>query len=92
MNDEEHQLEQLQRIYEGASRSPFLKRNPLSPNPRFDGIRGPFRIAYGDVMDGRYIVRCDPAFSENAFWSEQTEPVAEYDSLAALVRDGWRLD
>ncbi len=86
-DDKERQIKNLEKIFSEGKWSPVFKRN--SKFPIKEGIA---RIAYSDVMDFKYVIRSDTAFSGNAFWSEDTEILAKYDSLQALVDDGWRLD
>lgn len=88
MTDREFQIGNLQRIFATASLSPVFKHNPKY---KVDGVP---RIAYVDIMDYRYVIRCDSGFPKSgAFWSGEDAPVvAQYRSIEELVDDGWRLD
>jgi hypothetical protein len=84
--DRDYQLRHLERILRDGARSPVFRRNSKYTA---DGVP---RIAYSDVMDYKLVVRSDPGFSSSAFWDEQAPVIARYDSIEALVDDGWRLD
>ncbi len=87
IDDKECQIKSLEEIFSEGRLSPIFKRNPKYPIKE-----GVARIAYSDVMDFRYAIRSETGFSGNPFWSEDTEVIAEYDNLQAMVDDGWRLD
>ena len=86
MTDKEYQIINLEKIFDDGALSPVFKTNAKY---RGDGVP---RIAYSDVMDRRYIIRWDNSWDNNAFWDKQTEIAATYESIEALVNDGWRLD
>jgi len=86
-SDKEYQVEDLERIFTGATLSPVFRHNPKYP------IKGGIaRIAYNDIMDYKFIIRHDKNFNGNSFWSEDADVIAEYKSIEELVDDGWRLD
>lgn len=86
-DDKKYQLKNLEKIFSEGKLSPVFKRNPNFPIKE-----GVARIAYSDVMDFKYVIRSDTDFSCDPFWSEDTEVIAEYYNLQAMVDDGWRLD
>jgi hypothetical protein len=88
MTDSAYQISKLQEIFGGALLSPFFRHNPkykTADTPRID---------YNDVMDNKYVIKCDPDFpSTGSFWcSKSTTAIARYDSIEELVADGWCLD
>lgn len=85
-DDQQYQLTNLQRIFRDAAMSPIFRRNP-----KYQGD-GAFRIAYSDVMNHKYIIRIGGMFNGGGFWDEETAAVVSYETLEALVEDGWRLD
>ena len=88
ITDREYQIENLKRIFNDGALSPAFH-----PNQKYQVKgRGIIRIAYGDVMDYKYIIRYDKSFSSNSYWNENAEVIAEYESIENLVDDGWRLD
>lgn len=90
MTDREYQIQNLQRIIDGGLRAPFFRRNPKYP---IEGGSGAPRITYSDVMAVNYVIRIDRSPEINSFWNDPSAPVlASYDSIEALVDDGWRLD
>jgi len=84
--DKEYQIQNLERIFNDGALSPIFKHNPKYP------VEGVARIAYGDVMDYKIVIRNEKDFSGNSFWSENADIIAEYKSIEDLVDDGWRLD
>jgi hypothetical protein len=88
MTDREYQLDHLDSIFHNGSYSPLFKHNPKYPVNAGDALR----IAYDDVISYNYVIRKDPSASSDTCWSEESEIVADYDSLQELVDDGWRLD
>lgn len=92
MTDREYQIANLRRIFDEASRAPCFKRNPKYPLARAVGAP---RISYGDIMEENVVIRIDTTsvLQRTAFWDDAAAPViANYDSIEALVDDGWRLD
>lgn len=81
-------ISNLQKIFRDAAFSPVFK-----PNPKYS-LEGVPRIAYGDVMDYKFIIHCDKNFPESGFmWSDKKAPIiSSYSSLEESVDDGWRLD
>ncbi len=88
MDDREYQIRQLHRIFNMATLSPVLRENEKYT---VDGVP---RISYNDVMNFKYIIRCDKGFPKSGmFWSDENAfIVAEYRSIEELVDDGWRVD
>jgi hypothetical protein len=82
------QIHNLKRIFDTASMAPVFKGNPKYT------VNGVARIAYDDIMGEKYIIRCDNSFPESgSFWSDEDATIiAQYNSIAELVEDGWRLD
>lgn len=88
MNDREYQVSELQSIFNAASIAPVFKENKKYT------VNGIPRITFSDIMNYKCIIRCDKGFPKSGmFWSDETAfVVAEYNSIAELVDDGWRLD
>jgi len=88
MNDREYQISQLKRIFNAATLAPVFKENNKYT---VDGVP---RITYDDVMNYKCVIRCDKGFPKSGiFWSDKAAHViAEYNSIEALVDDGWRVD
>lgn len=83
------QVEMLKSIFEAASYAPIFKENPKYPQTK---IKAPY-IAFDDVMDYKYIIRCCDVSEISSFRSEKSdEIIAEYSTAEELVNDGWRLD
>jgi hypothetical protein len=85
-NDRTYQIEELNKLYEDGRCSPIFRANPRYPTPACP------RIAYDDVMNYQYVIRAGDGAFGSPFWSEETEVLARYTSVEALVDDGWRLD
>lgn len=86
-DDQKYQLTHLTRIFRDAAMSPVFRSNPKYPGD------GPFRIAFSDVMDNKYVIRIDDQFRGGSlFWDKGTAVVVSYETVEALVEDGWRLD
>ena len=92
MSDRDEQFRHLEEIYQAASLAPVFKRNPKHCQGEFANSI-PY-IAYGDVMDYKYIIRARPLSYDNngGFDDEKRQVIVEYESMEALVDDGWRLD
>ena len=91
LTDSEYQLECLTKIFDDGLLAPVFKRNPKFPISRDDVPR----IKYGDVMDGKFVIRrcpVDDLFGGNTLWDQDAEVIVEYMSIEDLVGDGWRLD
>lgn len=86
ISDKEYQLKNLERIYYEASLSPVFKKNSKYQG---DGIP---RIAYSDVRNHNYTIRWDKSWDGGLYWDEDTEVIANYETIDALINDGWRLD
>lgn len=92
MTQRDEQLRNLGLIYRDASLAPVFKSNPKHCKGEFaDSV--PY-IAYGDVMDYKYIIRARPLLADTngGFDYEERKVIVEYESIEALVDDGWRLD
>ena len=92
--DREFQLQNLYHISAHANYAPVFRDNPKYPIKS-----GCVRIAHGDLMAYRWIlrrhknIRGDLMDAKNIFWDNQdAEIIAQYPSMEALVDDGWRLD
>jgi hypothetical protein len=86
VDDRTDQIANLARIFDEGARAPIFRAHPGHP------VKGVPRIAYGDVMDFKCVIRDDEGFSANPFWNEEARVVAQYATIEALVDDGWRLD
>ena len=90
MTDREYQIQNLRRIISGAFNAPFFQHNPKYLIQEASGAP---RIAYSDVMDNNYIIRVDCSPEHNGFWDDTSARIiARYDSIEAVVDDGWILD
>lgn len=91
MTDKEFQLSSLEMIFRDATLAPVFKHNPKYDRQGFAALT-PY-IAYDDVMEYRYIVRGRPlSVPIDHYDNEKRQVIAEYDTVEALVEDGWRLD
>ena len=88
MTDREYQISNLESIFSAASNAPVFKGNPKY------GVDGTARIGYNDVMNCKYIIRCDSGFpTSGGYWSgKDSKIIAQYNSISEVVDDGWRLD
>ncbi len=87
MTDREYQIKNLSYIFDMASMSPCFKNNPKYPN-----INGSKRISYSDILNQKYIIRVQNPPKFTSFWDDTSAHIiASYDSIEALVDDGWRL-
>lgn len=86
MNDRDFEITNLKAIFDAVSCSPYFKPNPKYPTDPSSNLY----INYNDVMADRYIIRCSSDYSP--FNTAEGDIVAKYDSIEALVDNGWRLD
>lgn len=87
MEDSEYQLITLRRIFEEARFAPIFKYNK-----KFNMQDG--YISFNDVMEWKFTIRVISPEREwgNLFASEETEVIAQYETMEQLIADGWRLD
>lgn len=84
----EEQISRLGMIFARGEFSPVFKDNPKHP------MQGIPRITYTDTMNYNFIIRCcaESVFESGSYWDGPADIVAQYDSIEALVNDGWELD
>lgn len=93
-NKKEEQLEWLQKIFDTCMPpTPAFKSN----HPDVPQGMTPY-ICCSDVFDRKYIIRIIPTVvflseTDDSFEKKESgKIIAHYDSLEALVEDGWMLD
>ena len=86
MDNQDSEIANIRSIFSEARFSP-----KFHTNPKFAG-KMPY-IAYDDVMADRYVIRAgDDDTIMNSFANKMNEVISSYDSIEALVEDGWCLD
>jgi hypothetical protein len=93
-SDYDYQISNIEKIYNDGLLAPVFKSNEKHCGNGSSYLSGFVpRISYDDIMNFKKIIRwCPQSELDNRFWSEETEVIAEYDSISELVSDGWRLD
>ncbi len=84
-------MSSLEVIFRDATLAPVFKHNPKYDRQGFAGLI-PY-VAYYDVMEYRFIIRGRPlSVPIDHYDNEKRQVIAEYETIEALVGDGWRLD
>lgn len=88
MNPRDHQIQSLRTLVDDAAFAPVFRDNRKYP------CTGLARIGYNDVIQHRYVIKADPDFPASGFfWTgADADVIVQYESIEALVDDGWRLD
>jgi len=85
-NYTKHYLPHLEKLYESG-----FTRIHFHHNPKYPAVEGcnVYYIGFSDIFAYKYIIRAGIYGKYN----DDTDPiVASYDSLKAILEDGWRLD
>ena len=90
MGNNDFERKRLEIIFREHTFAPIFKINPKYCVNQFAGLT-PY-ISHKDIINNRIYIRGCPIGSGSSFDSGQRDIIVEYNSLDALINDGWRLE